>query len=167
MFTPVDGQVILIRAKEVDAKTGTTPMAYLRSKWNITSEYTVTQLQDCMLRGVVNVQDGTIKCASNTSVGLTGDNMPPHMHHPGITEDADIETMQGSTASANKVRARGRQDTAYDMFYNDSFSTGVSKNELDGVVDSFNVQLNGDDTVQHDNMPVYDRFYAFEVRKNG
>ena len=164
-FTPVDGQVILIKADKVPL--GKSPSVYLREHWNITSEYTVTQLQDCMLRGVVNVQDGNIKFASNMNVGLTDDNMPPHMHHPGITKDADIETMQGSSNSENKVRARNSDDKSYDMFYNDSFSTGVTNNEMDGVVDTFTVNESGDDTVQHNNMPLYDRFYAFEVRRNG
>ena len=53
------------------------------------------------------------------------------------------------------------------MFYNESFSTGLDRNELDGVVDEFNVQLSGnatdENTLYHNNMPVHDRFYAFAI----
>ena len=165
MFTPVDGQVILIKADDMPT-TVSSPVEYLRKHWNITSDYTITQIQDCMLRGVVDIHDGTIHCASNTKVLLNDDNMPPHMHHPGITSNAKILTTAGSTVNADKVLTRDSQSTAYDMFYNDSFSTGVAKNEMDGVVDNFVVQAQGAEQVYHNNMPVYDKYYAFEIRKN-
>lgn len=52
------------------------------------------------------------------------------------------------------------------MFYNDSFSTGLDKNEVEGVVDEFTVQDSGSETLFHNNMPKRDLFYAFVVRKN-
>ena len=60
-----------------------------------------------------------------------------------------------------------KQEIRYDMFYNESFSTGMDKNELDGVVDEFDVQLSGTETdvstLYHNNMPMHDRFYAFAI----
>lgn len=52
------------------------------------------------------------------------------------------------------------------MFYNDSFSTGVDDNEMKGVVDEFFVKDSGKNMVSHNNMPLYDQFYAFVIRKN-
>lgn len=49
------------------------------------------------------------------------------MHNSGITSGARIECMHGTNESST-VRIDGA--TAYDMFYNDSFSTGLDENEL-------------------------------------
>jgi hypothetical protein len=51
------------------------------------------------------------------------------------------------------------------MFENGSSSTGIQKNELDGVMDKFNVQNEGKETVYHDNLPALHKFYAFVVSK--
>ena len=164
-FTPVDGQVILIR--KADVPRGNTPLQYLLNHWNVSSEYTVTQIQNCMLRGVVSIHDQTVKNPDTINVSLTDDNIPPHMHHPGITENANIGSMRDSSQSGDKVWQRAASDVSYDMFYNDSISTGLTKNELDGVVDGFDVQPSGDESVSHNNIPAIDVFYAFEIRKNG
>lgn len=56
--------------------------------------------------------------------------------------------------------------TVYDMFYNDSFSTGVDKNEVQGVVDNFNVGSYGKNAgLYHNNMPAFSNFYTFVVHK--
>ena len=51
------------------------------------------------------------------------------------------------------------------MFENDSL-TGLSRNEIDGAVDEFEVQSTGSShTVYHDNLPAIHKFYAFAVNK--
>lgn len=77
---------------------------------------------------------------TNTEVAVGNENMPPHMHHSGIDMAEGLQTMQGG--DSQKVGFLNGE-IRYDMFYNESFSTGVSKNELDGVVDSFEVQDSG------------------------
>ena len=95
--------------------------------------------------------------------------MPIHMHNSGITTGGNLKTMRGNQNDAGYIQGK----TVYDMFYNDSFSTGVDKNELDGTVDTFSVQDSGiaeqsDSTprLMHDNLPKYERFYTFIVTKN-
>ena len=124
-----------------------------------------------MLRGVTEVSNHTIKKESNNNVGLYEENMPPHMHNSGITKDAQISNM--AMSSDDEVDQPTTTDTAYAMFYNDSFSTGVDENEMNGVVDEFEVQQQGDAVyvsdgaaVFHDNMPEYHKFYAFLISKN-
>ena len=90
--------------------------------------------------------------------------MPPHMHHSGITTGAHMQTMDGvekqSSGNSNPELA-----TVYDMFRNDSFSTGLSNDEMDGVVDKFEVSPTGDVNVQHENMPLHESYYAFVIHK--
>jgi hypothetical protein len=62
------------------------------------------------------------------------------------------------------------------MFYDDSFGTGLERNELQGTIYGFNVLPAGTTessaeaseespaSMRHDNMPVCDEFYAFEVQ---
>ena len=50
----VDGQVILLRAEEVD-RQGKSPLEYLYEHWHITPDYRVVSIQECMLRGMTNV----------------------------------------------------------------------------------------------------------------
>lgn len=114
------------------------PLDYLKRNWDITTEFSVEQIYDCMLRGVTEIDptDGSkTKRDGNLKVGLTDDNMPIHMHNSGITTGGDINCMHGNDVDVGFLQG----ETVYDMFYNDSFSTGVDKNELDGAVDEFTV----------------------------
>ena len=60
------------------------------------------------------------------------------------------------------------------MFKNDSIGTGLDKNELEGVDYQFVVQPYGTNSssneniksIIHNNMPVCDNFYVFEIQKN-
>ena len=142
------------------------PYQYFRSYWYIPSEFVVEQLQDCMLRGVTEIRSEVPQLAQNQSVGLTAENIPPHMHHSGITAGQGIQSM-GNNGEGKVGFQTG--ELRYDMFYNDSFSTGLNKNELEGVVDNFEVQPAGtqeQNMLYHNNMPNYTRFYAFLVREN-
>ena len=171
-FKPVDGQVILLDAAEVD-KQSNSPMEYLKEHWNITAEFTVDQIHDCMLRGVTarDVQNGDkTKLEGNLKVGLTDANMPTHMHNSAVTTDGNINSLHVSTSNSRCVQG----EIEYDMFYNDSFSTGVDFNELQGTVNDFQVQDSGGgeqvgDELQlmHNNLPNYRKFYAFVIHKNG
>ena len=50
------------------------------------------------------------------------------------------------------------------MFCNDTM-VGLSKNELDGVVDEFESQECGQETLPHNNLPEYQLYYVFMVGK--
>ena len=92
-----------------------------------------------MLRGMTNVdmtRQDEIKKSGNSNVSLNSNNLPPHMHHSGVTKGANIQCMYENQEVKTKFLNTG---TTYDMFYNDSFSTGMIKNELDGTVDGFSV----------------------------
>ena len=56
-FRVVDGQVILV---EVDAlnSQNLSPEEYVRSKWDITSEYQLLPIPNCMLRGMLELNAG-------------------------------------------------------------------------------------------------------------
>lgn len=56
-FRVVDGQVILIEADGVPE--GTSPEQYVRVKWDITSEYQLLPIPNCMLRGMLDVKEGS------------------------------------------------------------------------------------------------------------
>ena len=71
---------------------------------------------------------------NNSKVAVSDANLPPHMHHSGIDMASGLQTMQGG--SSEKVGFL-KEELHYDMFYNESFSTGMSKNEVEGVVDRF------------------------------
>lgn len=58
------------------------------------------------------------------------------MHHSSITGGANFTTITGNTKSPSYF-VKG--STTYDMFYNDSICAGLSKNELDGSVDTFTI----------------------------
>ena len=182
-FRPVDGQIILLQQEETDKRiqeictqenlTSMSPLDYLKRHWDITTEFTVEQIYDCMLRGVTEIDPNggdKTKRDGNLKVGLTDDNMPIHMHNSGVTTGGSINCMHGG----EQVVGFRQGETVYDMFYNDSFTTGVDKNELDGVVDDFVVQDSGvaeqsdsgNPRIMHNNLPVYKKFYAFVVRKN-
>lgn len=143
-FKVVDGQVILLEAESTDsALNGKTLLEYLHEYWDIPSEYTVEQWQDCMLRGVTFMRtESALVNPTNSLIGLTEENMPPHMHHSGITQGTFMETLRGPETES--TLAASRQSIVYDMFYNDSFSTGLDKNELDGTVDQFEVKPVGE-----------------------
>lgn len=165
----VDGQIILLRADQIPNEE--VLVEYLKKYWDITPDYSITQLHDCMLRGVTEVRSTEVLKPGNQNVALTKETMPSHMHHSGITQGANIGTMHGTSSEKSGEVESG---TAYDMFYNDSFSTGLSKNEMDGTVDLFSVQPVGDNVagqneppkIMHNNMPVYGRYYVFLITKN-
>lgn len=185
-FTAVDGQIILINVDEFNKlnkarmesdppKTAFTPMQYIRECWHITSEYSITQLKDCMLRGITQVDSQTreqVIKTGNDKIGLKEVNIPPHMHHSSITTNANIRSMEGSEAETDKTRLVN-EAFAYDLFYNDSFATGVDFNELNGEIDTFNVKNTGitsggqDETprLDHNNLPRYTKYYAFVIHK--
>ena len=112
-----------------------TPMENVKSKWDVPANYTLTQISDCTFRGVTFIEDGH-ETGGQLRVGVSDDNMPPHMHHDGI-----VQVQGGSQGGLQSVEL-DRQNTSqqvkgqfrYDMFENDSL-TGLSKNELDGAVD--------------------------------
>lgn len=165
MLRVEDGQVILMKKSEVDAaRGGKSPLDYLMEYWHISADYQVEQIHDCMLRGTTELRHETTMKESNQKVALRDENMPPHMHHSGITTGARMQTMDGvekqSSGNHNPELA-----TVYDMFRNDSFSTGLSNNEMDGVVDRFEVSPTGDAYVQHENMPLYESYYAFIIHR--
>lgn len=56
-FRVVDGQVILIEASKVPSDT--TIEDYIRSKWDITSEYQLLPIPNCMLRGMLDSTTAT------------------------------------------------------------------------------------------------------------
>ena len=96
-----------------------------------------------MLRGVTFMRtESALVNPTNSLIGLTEENMPPHMHHSGITQGTFMETLRGPETES--TLAASRQSIVYDMFYNDSFSTGLDKNELDGTVDQFEVKPVGE-----------------------
>ena len=75
----------------------------------------------------------------------------------------------GNDGNVNTKVGFQKDEIRYDLFYNDSFSTGVNNNELEGVVDDFSVVQAGtqeQNMLYHNNMPGYTRFYAFLVRRN-
>lgn len=163
-FRVVDGQVILIKANQVPLNIS--PIDYVRQYWDITQEYQVIQIMNGMLRGVVEVHNrDNIQHQENLNVVLKKDEIPSHMHQSGLTENARISCLHISDKTEDKLGVP-TDGIVYDMFYNDSFSTGLSDNELDGVVDSFAPNTTGlEDGVSHNNLPTYSEFYAFEVRK--
>lgn len=92
-----------------------------------------------MLRGVTQIDPANgdkTKRDGNLKVGLTDDNMPIHMHNSGVTTGGSISCMHENNGE-NVGYIQG--ETVYDMFYNDSFSTGVDFNEFQGTVDDFKV----------------------------
>ena len=136
------------------------PLDYLKEHWDISSDMIVTQLKGCFLRGMTKVSSNAILGKQN--IELSKEEMPPHMHHSSITTNSGVQTLTG-TSSTRKTKPV-KNAVAYDMFYDDSM-IGLDKNELDGVVDLFEVQDTGDSFITHNNMPNLDNFYAFVVEK--
>lgn len=174
----VDGQVILLEASSIPPKK--TPQQHIYDNWDITSEYQILPIPDCMLRGILDITAGNnlghgidlvAQNQGNERVNLKEENVPPHMHHSAVTTGSGFTTLTKDTSTEKSYFIKG--NTVYDMFYNDSMDIGLSKNELDGTVDSFNVdnqgKNEGNDTtgklVSHDNMPKYQSFYGFVVKK--
>ena len=53
-YRVVDGQVILLKADQVD-KESQSPLQYLRDHWHIPADFRVIAIQDCMLRGMTQI----------------------------------------------------------------------------------------------------------------
>lgn len=118
-----------------------------------------------MIRGVTEYDKNSydVKLGEKQNVYLTEDNLPNHMHHDGITNG-------GIDSAYGKEIANGNGEVLnslkYDLFYNDGFSTGLKKDELQGVVHQFNPQPVGiNETITHNNLPKYDNYYAFALRR--
>ena len=175
----VEGQVILVEASRIPEDT--TPREYVERYWDVTSDYQLLPIPDCMLRGMLGTTSeprpgqGINLVADkqgNEEVNLRPENVPPHMHHSSVTTGVGFTTMTNDAGdSTDSYFIKG--NTVYDMFYNDSIAIGLSKNELDGTVDKFKVSPAGknegtSDTgtmMSHDNMPKYQSFYGFVVHK--
>ena len=156
----VPGQVILIKKSRVPDDIDL--QEYIRRYWNIPSNYQLVRIQDCMLRGVTEIEDSSIKNHSMKTVGLSESNVPSHMHNSSITSGSGILSSKGVVKSSeNGDESYGSQ---YDMFYDESMSVGMDQNELNGTIDSFTVYENGKDAVFHNNIPSCQLFYAFEVK---
>lgn len=178
-FRVVDGQVIFVDVDEFEKLNNSlppdnrfTPSEYVKTMWDVTQEYRLTQVVDCTIRGVTDVVNESSNKPANARVGLKEENMPPHMHHSGITRNADIQSMNLDNNDQTRNVSRVENGQVYDVFKNDSFAVGLDRNELDGVVDEFNVLPSGkQDTsgeepkVFHDNLPPLGRYYAFVVEK--
>lgn len=54
-FRVVDGQVILMEAGSIPE--GESPEQHVRDKWDITSEYQLLPIPNCMLRGMLDVKE--------------------------------------------------------------------------------------------------------------
>lgn len=135
-FRVVDGQIILLDAAEFErAASAMTPMEYVKSKWDVPANYALTQISDCTFRGVTFIEDGH-ETGGQLRVGVSDDNMPPHMHHEGIAQvqGGSQGGLQSVELDGHNTSQQVRGQFRYDMFENDSL-TGLSKNELDGAVD--------------------------------
>ena len=155
LFRVVDGQVILIDVISLNEYNATqhtnlSPEDYVRTKWDITSEYKLVAIPDCMLRGMLesyqkpddeSSNQFVPEKSTNREVWLENVNMPPHMHHSSVTMGANFTTMRGGVSSQSTYC--NKNNTTYDVFYNDSLNIGLNKNELDGTVDKFTVNNAG------------------------
>ena len=174
-FRVVDGQVIFIHKDTLDNYNKTSsknysPIEYLRENWDITSEYQVNEILNCMLCGVtVPSEDGRTELCDQVynphgdKVKLDEHTFPNHMHHNGITNGAKVSCLE-----EEHTQNLGYDSSAirYDLFHNDSNSSGLdNNNKMDGVVDKFQVNDCGDENLFHNNLPSYGNFYAFEIRK--
>ena len=172
-----NGQVILLEARSIPPKKS--PLQLIYDNWDITSEYQVLPIPDCMLRGMLELAESAELGAGinlvadkqgNEEVTLKSENVPPHMHHSSVTTGQGFTTMTRDPSN-NSYYIKG--NTTYDMFYNDSLDVGLSKNELDGTIDGFSVDGQGrndggdvgNPVMSHDNMPKYQAFYGFVVKK--
>ena len=86
------------------------------------------------------------------------------MHHSSVTSGKTLKSIRESASGTRSETIKGNMK--YDVFYNDSISTGLDFNELEGVSDNFQVVPSSDEshtTVMHNNLPEYRRYYAFAV----
>ena len=66
----VDGQVIILKSSALPL--GKTPLEYLNENWEIGSDMHVTQISECMLRGIsTDKKDYSTKNPSNSTINLT------------------------------------------------------------------------------------------------
>ena len=175
-FKPVDGQVVLLHKEETDKATAEicareglpslSPLEYLKRHWDIPRGFAVEQIQDCMLRGVTEVGSASVLRPGNLNVRLSEGNMPPHAHHSGILSSGTSGGIQSAEGVQSAVVSFDPSGLVYDMFYNDSIAVGMDKNELDGAIDRFAIQEAGSDSVTHNNLPRFERFYAFAFKKS-
>ena len=166
-FQVVDGQVILIHKDSIPQNINVED--YIRTYWEIPTNYRLQRLDGCMLRGVT--YQSKIGKTLNTlnsgdySASLENDNLPPHMHQSSITSGAKLESIK---TGKNKTEL-STSNPQYDMFRNDSISTGLQRNEVDGVVDQFKGEEIGQiqgNSATHNNLPNYSEFYAYAVLSN-
>ena len=156
----VEGQVILVDADIADRLT--MPLVdYIQQFWLIPSNCKLKQISGCMLRGTTHVESDQIQNSSLDRVALTEENFPPHRHQSSVTDGSGIVSMKGD----DSVTSSSGNGSTYDMFYNDSFSVGLDQNEVEGTVDQFKVQNAGKEVVTHNNLPLYQNYYAFVVTK--
>ena len=172
-FKASDGQIIVLYKDDIPSDMA--PVDYLRAHWDIPLDATINQWKNCMFRGITyktpDIDNNPIKRDSNQIVKLKGVNIPPHMHHSGITSGSAIESLSQVSSGTNSKRQN--MSTRYDMFYNDSLDTGLDRNELDGSGDAFAVEetgsnetLDGNHALPHNNMPVMHNCYVFEIKFN-
>lgn len=184
-FRVVDGQVILLDKDTLDRynkenETSLSPLQYLKIHWNITNEHQVNEIGNCMLKGVtVPNPSGLINSGNpigdnptelsdkvwnkgETQVELDETTFPNHMHHSGITSGAKVQCLERDLDSKLGYNPSGMR---YDLFQNDSISSGVDKQGMGGVIDKFEVNEVGEEHLLHNNLPEYRRFYAFEIRE--
>lgn len=86
------------------------------------------------------------------------------MHHSCVVTETAIDTMHGNNTDKKVGMVDG--EVTNDMFYNDSISTGLDFNELQGTVDDFDTQQSGEDVVSHNNLPEYAKFFVFIMHRN-
>lgn len=154
----VPGQIILIRKNEVDSTQDL--YEYIREHWNIPSGYNIVRIQDCMLRGVTEIQNSGIVNGNCKEIQISESNVPPHMHNSSITSGSGLTSVKNI---GGNMDGESEYSTRYDMFNNESMSAGMDQNELNGTIDQFEVQENGRDAASHNNIPQCSLFYAFAI----
>lgn len=171
----VKGQVILLKASEIPENMS--PTEYVKLYWDINAQYKLSPIPDCMLRGILDTMSTQLgqsnrlvaEKVGNEKVDLKNENIPPHMHHSSVTQGQGFTTMTHNTDTTYWTKG----NLTYDMFYNDSMDIGLSKNELDGTIDGFEVVATGKNEgtqqtgvmMAHDNMPKFQSFYGFVVEE--
>ena len=167
--------MILVEANAVGTQSNAEQ--YVRESWNIGQEDHLIPIPTCMLRGTPDLISTPSDLSSmlkvenphGSTVELTSDNMPPHMHHSSITTGGQLPTIRGSKSTPPKSYS-SRNGVSCDMFYNDSMCVGLEDNEMQGTVDRFSVEQTGEGagetpSISHNIMPKYHEFYGFVVQK--
>ena len=102
-----DGQVILLDAANIPS--GYSPYEWMKEIWHVPVNFTVTQIGNCMLRGVTFIDERfspnvdssiPVKRVDNERVGLGSENVPPHMHHSAVTTGSSMEGMSSGIKPA-------------------------------------------------------------------